>query len=175
MPSLRGQALAGALPRLWVQQPHPPLFPRAATGSRLPILSTSCSPAHCPRLIRVAPGQAGQVACSPGAGPGPDNVSEDQPGSAKSSRWAGWRGSLRSGHVDPWGPTSSLPCANPPRWLGPSCPPPMALPGVAIPLAFSPDHPLQPSPQLPEHLPTSSQSSALVHAVPCWHCCLSSQ
>lgn len=64
-----------------------PVSPRAATGSRLPHPEYQLSPGPLPTPIRgVAPGQAGQVACSPGAGPGPDNVNEDQPGSAKSSR-----------------------------------------------------------------------------------------
>ena len=45
VPSMSGvSTLVGALPRLWVQHPHPRFPPEQPLGGGSPILSTSCLP-----------------------------------------------------------------------------------------------------------------------------------
>lgn len=135
----------GSLPRLRVQHPHPLSPLQQLLGGGSPILSTSCPLGPLPTPIRgVALDQAGQVACKPGAGSGPDRVSENQLGLTNSRcRVTGRKGLTSSkGHGPsrgPQAPHSRLPCARePPGGWGPSAPSPMAPTGMDIKLGIQP-------------------------------------
>lgn len=146
---LAGKGRAGSAKHVWCEHPcggtartqgpasPSPFPPEQLLGGGSATLSTSCPPGPLPTPIRgVALGQADQVACRPGAGPAPDNVNEDQPGSANSScrvggRWSRCSPSVRG--IDP----PALTCAGASRWL-------IASPLGPLVLTFSPYHPLQP-------------------------------
>lgn len=152
LPGRKGRA--GSAKHVWCEHPSGgtakalgptspfPFPPQQLLGRGCAILSTSCPLGPLPTPIRgVAMGQAGQVACLPGAGPGPDYVSEVQPGLGNSSCRAGdppIRGTNLQGDSSP---TALFPMSKP--RMGPNCPPRVPLVWTLSP-AFSPDHRLQP-------------------------------
>lgn len=159
----------GSLPRLRVQHPHPLSPLQQLLGGGSPILSTSCPLGPLPTPIRgVALDQAGQVACKPGAGSGPDRVSENQLGLTNSRCRVAGRGSPPVRGMDPPGglrlPTAVSPVLGSLQVAGAQALPPPWLPLVwTLSLAFSPDYPLQPPlPGSQDTCPPALRSSPLL-------------
>lgn len=139
VPSLRGgkhpgggtaKALGPAAP-----SPFPPEQP---LGAGSPILSTSCLSAHCPRPSGGWP-QAKLAKWPAAQGPAQGQTMSMRISQAQRSQAGGWLEGLSSvqGH-GPLGAHQLSPLRQPLRWLGPSCPPPMALLGVDIPAGIQP-------------------------------------
>lgn len=162
---LVGRGRAGTAERVWCGHPGggtaealgpaaPSLFPpEQPLGRGSATLSTSCPAGPLPTAIRgVAVGQAGQVACRPGVGRGPNYVSEGQPGSASSSCRAGdplqgsWTLQGDSGST-----AFSFPLCPGLKRLGPNCPSPMVPTGGTSSLTFSSEHPSYHSSQAPRN------------------------